>query len=76
MGLPFSSDGYKEAKDISEKKYGINSEIINAHVTQIFSLPVVIRHEVVKIHDFYQKLNLSVQSLKTLKKLCKVEGLV
>ena len=76
MGLPFSSDGYKQAKDILEKKYGINSEIINAHVTQIFSLPVVIRHEVVKIHDFYQKLNLSVQSLKTLKKLCTVEGLV
>ena len=76
MGLPFSSDGYKQAKDISEKKYGINSEIINAHVTQIFSLPLVIRHDVVTIHDFYQKLNLTVQSLKTLKKLSTVEGLV
>ena len=76
IGLPFSSDGYKQVKDMLKKKYGINSEIINAHVKQIFSLPVVIQHDVVKIHDFYQKLNLSVQSLKTLKKLTTVEGLV
>ena len=76
MGLPFSSDGYKQANNTLEKKYGTNFEIINAHVTQIFSLPEVIHHDVVKIHDFYQKLNLSVQSLKTLKKLSTVEGLV
>ena len=76
LGLPFSSEGYQQAKEILERKYGIDSEIINAHVTQIFSLPVVMRHDVIKIHDFYQKLNLSVQSLKTLKKLSTVEGLV
>ena len=76
LGLPFSSEGYEQAKETLTKKYGINSEIINAHVTQILSLPVVMRHDVLKIHDFYQKLNLSVQSLKTLKKLSTVEGLV
>ena len=76
LGLPFSSEGYQQAKEILERKYGIDSEIINAHVTQIFSLPAVMRHDVIKIHDFYQKLNLSVQSLKTLKKLSTVEGLV
>ena len=77
MGLPFSSDGYQQVKVILENKYGINSEIINAHVTQILSLPVVIRNDMVKIHDFYQKINLSVQrSLKTLEKLSTVVGLL
>ena len=72
MGLPFSSDGCQQVKVILESKYGINSEIINAHVTQILSLPVVIRNDLVKIHDFYQKINLSVQSLKTLKSLAQL----
>ena len=76
MGLPFSSEGYQQAKETLERKYGIDSEIINALVTQILNLPAVMRHDVVKIHDFYQKLNLSVQSLKTLKKLSTVEGLM
>ena len=76
LGLPFSSEGYQQAKETLERKYGIDSEIISAHVTQILSLPVVMRHDVVKIHDFHQKLNLSVQSLKTSKKLSTVEGLV
>ena len=31
LGLPFSSEGYRQAKDRLERKYGINSEIINAH---------------------------------------------
>ena len=65
VGLPFSSDGYQQVKVILENKYGINSEIINANVTQILSLPVVIRNDVLKIYDFYQKINLCVQSLKT-----------
>ena len=76
LGLPFSSEGYQQAKETLERKYGIDSEIFNAHVTQILSLTVVMRHDVVKIHDFYQKLNLNVLSLKTLKKLSTVEGLV
>ena len=58
MGLPSSSDDYQQAKMILENKYGINSEIINAHVTQILSLLVVIiRNDVMKIHDFYQKVS-------------------
>eukprot|EP00794_Sanderia_malayensis_P019343 gene19343-21261_t len=76
LGLPFSSEGYQQAKERLERKYCIDSEIITAHVTQILGLSVVMRHDVVKIHDFYQKLNLSVQSLKTLKKLSTVEGVV
>ena len=45
-------------------------------MTQILSLPVVILNDVVKIHDFYQKMNLSVKSLRTLKKLSTVGVLV
>ena len=69
MGLPFSSAGQGD----------FGKQVLNLfrdHVTQILSLPVVIRNHVVKIHDFYQKMNISVQSLKTLKKLSTVGGLV
>ena len=58
MGFPFSSDGSQQAKVILENKYGISSEIINAHVTQILSLPVVIHNDVVKIHGFFRKCTL------------------
>ena len=76
LGLSFSSEGYQQGKETLERKYGIDSEIINAPVRQILSLPVVMRDDVVEIHRFYQKLNLSVLSLKTLKKLSTVTGLV
>lgn len=39
--LPFSSEGYLRAKNILTTKYGKESEIINAHVTNIMSLPVI-----------------------------------
>jgi len=39
--LPFSSEGYLRAKNILTTKYGKESEIINAHVTKIMSLPVI-----------------------------------
>ena len=39
--LPFNSEGYLRAKNILTTKYGKESEIINAHVNNIMSLPVI-----------------------------------
>lgn len=39
--LPFNSEGYLRAKNILTTKYGKESEIINAHVNNVMSLPVI-----------------------------------
>jgi hypothetical protein len=40
-GLPFTEEGYSKAKDILEAKYGQTSEVVNAYVQNIMSLPVI-----------------------------------
>ena len=40
-GLPFTKEGNERAKHILKPKYGKESEIVNAHVTNIMSLPVI-----------------------------------
>ena len=39
--LPCSSEGYEKAKELLTQRYGEESEVINAHVTQILSLSVI-----------------------------------
>ena len=67
-GLPFTTEGYERAKNILKTKYGKTSEIVNAYVPSILSLPTIKGADSAKIHYFYEKLVSSVQSLETLGK--------
>jgi hypothetical protein len=69
IGLPFTEDGYKKAKEVLKAKYGVTSEIIQAHGKQIMNLPVITSVNLKQIHEFYRLLNVSVNSLRTLGKL-------
>ena len=40
-GLPFTEEGNERTKHILTTKYGKESEIVNAHITNIMSLPVI-----------------------------------
>lgn len=75
-GLPFNIEGYERAKNILKTKYGKPSEIINAYVQAILSLPTICGTQPLKIYEFYEKLVTSVQSLETLGKLKEVNGYV
>jgi len=55
-GLPSTIEGYERAKNILKTKYGKESEIINAHVTNIMSLPVIHGANPSKILKFYEAL--------------------
>ena len=68
-GLPFTSEGYARAKSILTSRYGKPSEIAAAHIHCITSLPVIWNCNPNRIQEFYEKLTISVQALKTMKKL-------
>ena len=72
--LPCSSEGYEKAKELLIQRYGEESEVINAHVTQILSLPVIHGTPRAKIHEFYDQLLGHVQALQTMGKLSAVAG--
>ena len=75
-GLPFTEEGYKQAKKILETKYGNTSEIVNSYVEEIMNLPTITGTRPEKIHPFYEKLLYCVKSLETLGKLQEVNGYV
>jgi len=75
-GLPFTSEGYTRAKNILESKYGKPSEVCNAHVQSIMSLPHISSSSPYKIHEFSLKLQSSVQALETMGKLREINGYV
>ena len=62
--------------DTRKPKYGVTSEIIQAHGKQIMNLPVITSVNLKQIHEFYRLLNVSVNSLRTLGKLDPAEILV
>ena len=68
-GLPFTTEGYQWTKNILKSKYGQMSEMVNACVQNIMELPVITGSHPKKIHEFYEKLLLNVQSLEALGKL-------
>ena len=72
--LPCSSEGYEKANEFLFQKYGEESEVINAHVTQILSLPHISGSSKTKIHEFYEALLGHVQALETMGKLSIVAG--
>lgn len=73
-GLPFTTEGYERAKNILKSTYGKTSEVINAYVQNLTSLPVVKGANPSKIHDFHAKLLTSVQALESMGKLGEVNG--
>ena len=52
-GLPFNTEGYEKAKAILEAKFGKPSEVTNAYIQFIMSLPIISQNNVIKIHDFH-----------------------
>ena len=68
LGQPFSEDGYQQAKQILEKKYGVTSEIAQAHGKQIMKLPIKTSENLQQIRKFYHT--------KTIRKLDTAEILV
>ena len=76
MVCPIHSEGYERAKNILARKYGQTSEVVNAYVENIMSLPTIGGTQPARIHDFYEKLLFNVQSLETMGKLREVTGYV
>ena len=74
--LPFTSEGYTRAKNILITKYGKPSEVANAHVQNIMSLPQINNANPFKIHEFSEKLQSSVQALDTMGKIKEMNGYV
>ena len=73
-GLPFTEEGYQNAKAILEAEYGQPTEILNAYVKNIMELPVNTGTNPRKIKEFYKQLRFNVQSLDTLGRLADVKG--
>ena len=59
-----------------EDKFGKLSEVTNAHIQFIMSLPTIIQTSVEKIQDFYEKLETHCQALGTMGKLKEINGYV
>ena len=75
-GLPFTSEGYSRAKSILLGKFGKSTEIAAAHIQCITSLPIIQNSHPNQIHDFYEKLVVSVHALDTMNKLKEINGYV
>ena len=48
QGLPLTSENYKVAKAILNKRYGNKQMIINAHMEGLVKIPAVTPHDVLK----------------------------
>ena len=68
-GLPFKSEGYQRARSILLGKFGKSTEIAASRIQRITSLPVIQNSNPNRIHGFYKKLVISVQTLDTMNKL-------
>ena len=75
-GFPFTIEGYDRAKNVLVKNYGKRSEVTNAHVKSIMSLPHISNSNPYKIHEFSEKLLSSVQARETIGKLKEINGYV
>ena len=75
-GLPFTTKGYERAKNILKTKYGKESEIVNAHLINIMSPPVIYGSNPNKILEFYQMLSPNLQALETMGRIKEVNGYV
>ena len=73
-GLPYNETGYKRAKEILERKHGIQEEIVAAFVKEITDLPRIATANPKKVEEFYSKLNVVVNALMTMGKIDSVAG--
>ena len=73
-GLPFTDEGYANAKAILEAEYGQPTEIVNAYIKNIMELPIITGANPRKVKEFYKQLRFNVQSLDTLGQLADVKG--
>ena len=65
-GLPLTTEGFERAKNILKTKYGKESKIVNAYISNIMALEPVHGTNPSKISIFYEKLLANVQALETL----------
>ena len=72
--LPFTSEGYLRAIIILKAKFGKPSEVFATHIQCITSLPIIPNSNTNRIHEFYEKLVISVQALETMDKLKEING--
>ena len=73
-GLPFTAEGYENAKAILEAEYGQPTEIVNAYIKNIMELPIITGANPRKVKEFYKQLRFNVQILETLGRLGDVKG--
>ena len=72
--LHFTSESYLRAIAILKPKFGKPSEVSAAHIQCITSLPIIPNFNTNRIHEFYEKLMISVQALETMNKLNEING--
>ena len=75
-GLPFSTKGYKRAKNTLSLRHGKVSKTVNVHLQGIMALPIVYGSNPTRIHEFYEKRLTHVQSQETMGKLNTVKEYV
>ena len=73
-GLPFTEEGYKNAKAILKAEYGQSTEIVNTYIKNIVELPIITGANPRKVKEFYKQLCFNVQSLDMLGHLADVKG--
>ena len=56
-GLPFTEEGYLAAKKTLNAEYGQDSEIVNAYIKNIMSLPVMTGTNPKKIDELHRQLS-------------------
>ena len=59
-GLPFTPEGYSRAKSILVSTYGKPTVVANAHIKCITSLPIITGTHPNRVHEFYEKLIVSI----------------
>ena len=73
-GLPFTAEGYENAKAILEAEYGQPTEIVNTYIKNIMELPIITGANRRNVKEFYKQLRFNVQILETLERLGDVKG--
>ena len=75
-GLPVTYEGYLRAKYILLGKFSMSTEFAAAHIQCITSLSVIQNSHQNQIHDFYEKLMISVETLDPMNKPREINGYV
>ena len=74
--LPHTAEGYNRAVATLREEFGKESEIVRAFVKEILDLPYTPTANPKRIHEFFEKLSHSIQSLETLKHIREVSRMV